>query len=261
MGLQDLQVKVSFPYPTNPTRAKLECRSMCGLAGDPPYIWFRNGQNIKQGMIYSVKPQPGDSFSCAAKGYDLRSPLLYTPKTPSVTVSPSGEIEEGSSVTLSCSSDANPAATYTWFKVNRDGSSRKMIQGPQLVFSNILSSDSGQYRCDTKNELGKEYAYHPIDVKYGPKHVYINSSPSGEIEEGSSVTLSCSSDANPAAEYTWFKNNQPLHWEPSQPHTFPSVRPEDRGTYRCQAENKYGQLSSNSIFMDVQCELNIGLIC
>ena len=95
----------------------------------------------------------------------------------------------------------------------------------------------------------------------GPKHTSALSSPSGEIEEGSSVTLNCSSDANPAAEYTWFKNNQPLLWGPSQPHTFPSVRPEDRGTYRCHAENKYGQLSSNSIFMDVQCELNIGLIC
>ena len=86
-------------------------------------------------------------------------------------------------------------------------------------------------------------------------------SPSGEIEEGSSVTLSCSSDGNPAAEYTWFKNNHPLLWGPSQRHTFPSVRPEDRGTYRCQAENKYGHLSSNLLFMDVQCELNIGLIC
>ena len=95
----------------------------------------------------------------------------------------------------------------------------------------------------------------------GPKHISVLSSPSGEIEEGSSVTLNYSSDANPPAEYTWFKNNQPLLREPSQPHTFPSVRPEDRGTYRCHAENKYGQLSSNSIFMDVQCELNIGLIC
>ena len=93
----------------------------------------------------------------------------------------------------------------------------------------------------------------------GPKHISVLSSPSGEIEEGSSVTLNCSSDANPPAEYTWFKNNQSLLWEP--PHTFPSVRPEDRGTYRCQAENKYGQLSSNLLFMDVQCELNIGLIC
>ncbi|CAL8240058.1 unnamed protein product, partial [Gadus morhua 'NCC'] len=85
-----------------------------------------------------------------------------------------------------------------------------------------------------------------------PKTPSVTVRPSGEIEEGSSVTLSCSSDANPAAEYTWFKNNQPLPWEPSQPHTFPSVRPEDRGTYRCQAENQYGLLSSNSIFMDVQ---------
>ena len=71
-----LQVNVSFPDPTDPTWAELECQSMCGLAGDPPYIWFRNGQNIKQGLIYSVKPQSGDSFSCAVKGYDLRSPLL-----------------------------------------------------------------------------------------------------------------------------------------------------------------------------------------
>ncbi|XP_030205552.1 carcinoembryonic antigen-related cell adhesion molecule 6-like [Gadus morhua] len=163
LSVTDLQVKVSFPHPTDPTRAELECHSMCGLAGDPPYIWFRNGQNVGQGVNYRAYIQSGDSFSCAVEGYELRSPLVY-----------------------------------------------------------------------------------------GPQHTYVYSSPSGEIEEGSSVTLSCSSDANPAAEYTWFKNNQPLLWGPSQPHTFPSIRPEDRGTYRCHAENKYGQLSSNSIFMDVQ---------
>ena len=95
----------------------------------------------------------------------------------------------------------------------------------------------------------------------GPKRTSVYSRPSGEIKEGRSVTLSCSSDANPAAEYTWFKNNQPLLWGPSQRHTFPSVSPEDRGTYRCQAENKYGQLRSNLLFMDVKCELNICPIC
>ena len=71
------------------------------------------------------------------------------------------------------------------------------------------------------------------------------------------MTLSCSSDANPAANYTWFKNNQPLLWKPIQRYTFTSVRPEDRGTYRCQAENKYGRLSSDCVFIDVQCELKI----
>ena len=91
--------------------------------------------------------------------------MTDAPKTPSVTVSPSGEIEEGSSVTLSCSSDANPAATYTWFRVNRGRSPRKKNQGPQLVFSYIVSSESGQYRCEAQNTIGKRYVDNTIDVK------------------------------------------------------------------------------------------------
>ena len=82
-----------------------------------------------------------------------------------MTSSPSGEIEEGSSVTLSCSSDANPAAKYTWFKVNTDYSSRDMNQGQQLVFDRINSSDSGKYLCEAKNELGTKTASISINVK------------------------------------------------------------------------------------------------
>uniref|UniRef100_A0A8C5FST3 Ig-like domain-containing protein n=1 Tax=Gadus morhua TaxID=8049 RepID=A0A8C5FST3_GADMO len=273
-----LQVKVSFLYPTSPTWAELECHSMCGLAGDPPYIWIRNGQNVGQGINYWEYIQSDGSYSCAVEGYKrVTSPLVCKIKypTPSVTVSPSGEIEEGSSVTLRCSSDANPAAEYTWFKVISAHSSREMKQGvgPHLVFRSILSADSGQYYCLVQTELRTKSEFIDITLiceyniyltsyyRYPPKTPSVTVIPSGEIEEGSSVTLNCSSDAVPAAEYTWFKNNQPLHWGPSQPHTFPSVRPEDRGTYRCHAENKYGHLSSNSIFMDVQCELNICLIC
>ncbi|XP_059908859.1 B-cell receptor CD22-like [Gadus macrocephalus] len=251
LSVTDLQVKVSFPYPTIPTWTNLECHSRCGLAGDPRYIWFRNGQNLGQGLNNLVVPKFGDSYSCAVEGYALRSPSVYAPKTPSVTVRPSGELEEGSSVTLSCSSDANPAANYTWFKVINQRYYRHMNQGPQLVFGRILSTDSGQYCCIAQTELRtSELIY--IYVKYRPKHTSVYSRPSGEIKEGRSVTLSCSTDANPAAKYTWFKNNQSLPWGPSQRHTFTSVRPEDRGTYRCHAKNKYGQLSSNSISLNVK---------
>ena len=69
----DLQVKVSFPYPTIPTWTNLECHSRCGLAGDPPYIWFRNGQNVGQGVNNRVVTQFGDSYSCAVEGYALHS--------------------------------------------------------------------------------------------------------------------------------------------------------------------------------------------
>ena len=85
----------------------------------------------------------------------------------------------------------------------------------------------------------------PLD---GPKHTFVIPSPPGEIKEGGSVTLSCSSDANPAADYTWFRDNQPMLWEPRRPYTLDPVSSKDRGTYRCQAENQYGYLGSNSVF-------------
>ncbi|KAK0146431.1 B-cell receptor CD22 [Merluccius polli] len=163
------------------------------------------------------------------------------PKTISATVSPSGEIEEGRSVTLSCSSDANPAANYTWFKVNTDHSSRDMIQGQQLVFGAILSSDSGQYLCKAKNELGTTSDSISINVKYGPKNTSVISSPSGEIEEGRSVTLSCSSDANPAANYTWFKEHEDSVGESGQNYTITHITSQLGGNYYCQAHNAVGR--------------------
>ena len=65
---------------------------------------------------------------------------------------------------LSCSSDANPAATYTWFKVNRAYPSREMKEGQQLVFSYMLSSESGQYRCEATNKWGKDSVTYFINV-------------------------------------------------------------------------------------------------
>ncbi|XP_056440089.1 sialic acid-binding Ig-like lectin 10 [Gadus chalcogrammus] len=253
LSLTDLQVKVSFPDPTVPTWAELECHSMCGLAGDPPYIWFRNGDNVGQGVKYWAYIQSGYSFSCAVEGYKrLCSPLVYTPKTPSVTVSPSGEIEEGSSVTLSCSSDANPAATYTWFRVNTDRSFRYMNQGPQLVFKYIVSSDSGQYRCEAQNTIGKRYVDNTIDVKYGPKNTSLLSSPSGEIEEGSSVSLSCSSDANPAAEYTWFKKHEDSVKASGQNYSITNITSELGGSYYCRAHNAIGHHNSTFLIIKVR---------
>ncbi|CAL8375079.1 unnamed protein product [Gadus morhua 'NCC'] len=160
---------------------------------------------------------------------------------------------EGSSVNLTCTSEANPVAKYTWSKVPTDHPPGHTVQGQQLSFHSIQSSDSGQYLCTAKNDLGtKSSTLISIDVKYAPKTPSVSMRPPGGIKEGGSVTLSCSSDANPAADYTWFRDNQPLPWEPRRPYTLDPVRSKDRGTYRCQAENQYGYLGSNSVFIDVQ---------
>uniref|UniRef100_A0A8C5BV99 Carcinoembryonic antigen-related cell adhesion molecule 6-like n=1 Tax=Gadus morhua TaxID=8049 RepID=A0A8C5BV99_GADMO len=78
--------------------------------------------------------------------------LTDAPKTPSVTMSPSGEIEEGSSVTLSCSSDANPSANYTWFKEHEDSVGQS---GQNYTITNITSELGGNYYCQPCNAIGR----------------------------------------------------------------------------------------------------------
>uniref|UniRef100_A0A8P4GDP8 B-cell receptor CD22 n=1 Tax=Dicentrarchus labrax TaxID=13489 RepID=A0A8P4GDP8_DICLA len=178
--------------------------------------------------------------------------VKYAPRVSSVSVSPSGEIVEGSSVTLTCSSDANPAATYTWYKKNGNRYLQPLSKEPQLVFRSIQSSDSGEYYCTAVNKLGRTYNYISINVKYASRVPSVSVSPSGEIVEGSSVNLTCSSDANPAANYTWYKKNQTLFQGPEGIHHFTSISSEDRGIYHCKSENQYGQIMSPPLSVDVQ---------
>uniref|UniRef100_A0A8C4GFQ9 Ig-like domain-containing protein n=1 Tax=Dicentrarchus labrax TaxID=13489 RepID=A0A8C4GFQ9_DICLA len=93
-------------------------------------------------------------------------------------------------------------------------------------------------------------------LKNAPRVPSVSVSPSGEIVEGSSVNLTCSSDANPAANYTWYKENQTLFQGTEGIHHFTSISSEDRGIYHCSSENQYGQIMSPPLSVDVQCKCN-----
>ncbi|XP_030283275.1 B-cell receptor CD22-like [Sparus aurata] len=74
------------------------------------------------------------------------------PKLPSVSVSPSAEIVEGSSVTLTCSGDANPAANYTWYKENVDS---PKASGQIFTITDFRAEHSGNYYCEAQNRIGR----------------------------------------------------------------------------------------------------------
>ncbi|XP_075948144.1 uncharacterized protein LOC142950130 [Anarhichas minor] len=169
LSVTGLQLEVSRP---DSTWSKLKCLSSCVLPEHHSYFWYKNEQIIRKTAYssYSVDYGDADSYSCAVSGYeDQRSPSVYAPKLPSVSVSPSAEIVEGSSVTLTCSSDANPAANYTWYKEDVNPDPPPLSGEPQLVFSSIQSSDSGQYYCRAENLLGTNRSeFISIDVKFSP---------------------------------------------------------------------------------------------
>lgn len=101
---------------------------------------------------------------------------------------------------------------------------------------------------------------HTIYLKFvicladGPKTSIVLLTPSGMIVEGDSVNLTCSTDANPAAKHTWYKENQTLLASPVSIYHFTAISSEDSGNYSCKSENQYGQITSNSRFIDVKCK-------
>ncbi|MCI4393957.1 hypothetical protein PGIGA_G00163830 [Pangasianodon gigas] len=171
---------------------------------------------------------------------------LDPPKRVSVSISPSGKIVEGRSVTLTCNSDAKPPAqNNTWYK----GTS-SIGTGKTYTISSISSEDSGDYTCQAENIHGLQSSTAAsLNVLYPPKRVSVTISPSGEIVEGSSVTLSCSSDANPPAEYSWFKGISPK--SNGKTYTIRKISSEDRGAYKCKSSNQYGERYSDEVTIKV----------
>ncbi|XP_046694093.1 B-cell receptor CD22-like [Silurus meridionalis] len=113
--------------------------------------------------------------------------------------------------------------------------SLKMAPQFCLIFLLMISGALG-------NQRSVEYSNLNL---YSPKNVYISFStiPS----EGISVTLTCSSDANPPVEsYTWFKEN-----EASPVGSGQSYRALLNVPYYCKAQNNLGSERSATVFITI----------
>ncbi|XP_045068752.1 B-cell receptor CD22-like [Coregonus clupeaformis] len=117
-----------------------------------------------------------------------------------------------------------------------------------MTITNISATDSGNYYCEalTTNRPLHSSAL-SIHVQYAPKHTSVSVNPFGEVVMGSSVTLTCSSDANPAVErYTWLQRtkSQASLRGSGQSYSITNISYEDSGKYCCVAVNKHRSQSS-----------------
>ncbi|XP_061882384.1 B-cell receptor CD22-like isoform X2 [Entelurus aequoreus] len=242
--------------------AQMLCHTSCLPEAPLSFVWRKNGKYITNGTKVEVTLSPGDYITCTAQQHQhiSISPHLYVLKRPSVSLSHTGDILEGRPLTLTCYIDVPATVDYCWYKKKKNVSSDDEVlrKGRQLVFKSIKSSDSAEYWCTVENQLGKKTSEPVfIDVQYPPR------SSSMSVHEGQFGTLTCSSDANPAASYTWYKENMssPLasgqtltikDISPGQTLTIKDISPAQRLTirnitehgghdYYCEANNSRGR--------------------
>ncbi|XP_031673505.1 B-cell receptor CD22-like isoform X2 [Oncorhynchus kisutch] len=156
-----LQVKLTPATVTEGQKVTLTCSTTCTLSDNPTYIWYKNGHVTNQSTSLFLNPVSSEDagrYSCSVEGHEEipsdeeTLTVRYGPRNTSVSVSPSGEIVEGSSVTLTCSSDANPPVDkYTWYRKNVTS---PKASGQSYSITNIISEDRGEYYCEAQNGRG-----------------------------------------------------------------------------------------------------------
>nr|XP_046254506.1 myelin-associated glycoprotein-like isoform X2 [Scatophagus argus] len=205
-------------------------------------------QNISCTAVYTK--QDGSTESSATTSFT--ADISYSPKHTSVSVSPSGPVPKNSTVTLTCSTTANPAVVnYTWYRT--DGGQETFI-GTGHVLSIRASEVRDPFFCKAENNVGagRSNISH-IDVQYSPKHTSVSVSPSGPVPKNSTVTLTCRTTANPAVvNYTWYRTDGDQETFIGTGHVLSIRASEVRDPFFCKAENDVGAGRSNISHIDVQ---------
>lgn len=155
----------------------------------------------------------------------------------------------------------------------------------QLVIKNATKEDAGEYRCEATNDGGTAWTEGPLAVKGELNNFYFRfktifwqffsvagqeSAPARDevapdflepleavqVEEGEEVRMQCKVSGTPKPEIHWYKDGQALeeskriHVENlpdgTQKLTINQAQLDDKGEYRCEAENKAGTTWSDA---------------
>ncbi|XP_035277699.1 B-cell receptor CD22-like isoform X3 [Anguilla anguilla] len=155
-------------------------------------------------------------------------------------------IMEGDNVTLTCAANNSCNLNQSDFTLLKNKQLTQGLPSPH-TFKSISNQSSGNYSCALKDNRTISFEEIILDVQYPPRETSVSVSPR-EAEEGSSVTLTCSSDANPRVQdYTWFKNNITVPSENAMTYTISNICSRDSGQYHCMVRNEHGAHNSTAV--------------
>ncbi|XP_059194815.1 carcinoembryonic antigen-related cell adhesion molecule 5-like [Centropristis striata] len=219
------------------------------------FQWFLNGElqsdtGSELRLINIQMSQNESIYSCQAFNnktlrYETSQPavvsVLVLVTNVVVTSNPTDLLEFNSSVRLSCSSSGR-FLSFLWLNSSSEVTESDRVQltdgGANLTVINVTRYDQGPFTCKVSNPVSEDTS-EPINlsISYGPENINLTISATQEYyAEGSDITLTCSADSRPAAQFQWFLNGE-MQSDTGPELSLINIQMSQSGNYSCQAFN------------------------
>ncbi|KAM8927767.1 cell adhesion molecule CEACAM8-like [Pelodytes ibericus] len=224
----DNQILGYFPGSSPPqTPGKQYFSRASGLPGGSLVI---SDLEITDRGNYTVNVQTDQSAQQASVNL-----TVYEYVTKPVVKSNTSPVKENDTVTLTCET-AN-ADRILWGRRRSSLPSNASLSKDNrtVTFPSIKRSDTGEYYCEAVNPVSKSSSDDiTLTVNYGPDSLSVTGSL--QVQEGSTLSLECSTASVPLPTYLWRHNGTELSSKQGKL-TINQATPEHAGIYTCTASN------------------------
>ncbi|XP_047666878.1 carcinoembryonic antigen-related cell adhesion molecule 1-like isoform X4 [Tachysurus fulvidraco] len=186
--------------------------------------------------------------------YTAHTSLLVLVPVSSVTIVPSQtELVENSTVSFLCSASGS-SISFIWLNGSSEITAGERVQltdnNSKLTITSVMRGDTGPYECEVYNSINRNRSLpFSLTIYYGPENVAAAADPEEPFySSGSNLTLNCSAESRPAAEFHWAVNGTELV-EMGQELKLTNIQISHSGNYTCIAHNT--QTLQNSVSLPI----------
>ncbi|XP_030652974.1 pregnancy-specific beta-1-glycoprotein 6-like isoform X2 [Nomascus leucogenys] len=224
---------------------------------DASYLWLMNGHSLPVTRRLQLSRGNRTLFIFGATKYiagpyecEIRNPvsasrsdpvtLNLLPKLPKpyITINNVNPWENKDDLTFTCEPNSKNH-TYVWLlngqRLPVSPRVKRPIENRILILPSVTRNETGPYQCEIWDQYGGIRSYPvTLNVLYGPDLPRIYPSFT-YYRSGENLSLSCSSDSNPPAEYSWTINGK--FQQSGQNLSIPQITTKHSGLYACYVRN------------------------
>lgn len=223
----------------------------------------------RDGVMYLSNVDETASGEYACVGADrISGSILFTIyyiievlAPPRINLDPARQfVRPGDLVQIRCSATGSQPITITWSKETGYMPQSVIINGGELTFRGIKTTDAGRYTCFAVNSAGTAKAMAEVIVNEEP--ILTAMDPDVTLYVGQSAELRCEMSGINPNDVRWSRigGRLPLAARPfANVLRLPRVQPEDSGNYQCEAITPAGTMTSDVIKLTIQRQRQVNI--